>query len=68
MGALPNPMRYQPIDTNRRNNYVGKGWTNDLLTRYMRYYSNLKITGAFTFDEYRRSEKLIIDQPGQMRY
>ena len=37
---------------------VGKNWTNDLLTKYMRYWSNLKITGAFSFDDYRRSEKI----------
>lgn len=59
LGALPNPMRYQPLDALKRNSYVGKGWTNDLLTRYMRYWSNLKITGAFTFDEYRRSERVV---------
>jgi len=60
LGALPNPMRYQPLDAMKRNEYVGESWTNDLLTRYMRYWSNLKITGAFTFDEYKRSEKLSI--------
>lgn len=59
LGALPNPMRYQPLDSPKRNSYVGENWTNELLTRYMRYWSNLKITGAFTFDEYRRSEKLV---------
>lgn len=59
LGALPNPMRYQPLDAIKRNSFVGKNWTNDLLTRYMRYWSNLKITGAFSFDEYRRSEKLM---------
>ena len=59
LGALPNPMRYQPLNTEKRNYYVSENWTNDLLTRYMRYYSNLKITGAFSFDEYKRSEQLI---------
>ena len=58
LGALPNPMRYQPLDATRRNSYVGEGWTNELLTRYMRYWSNLRITGAFPFEEYRRTEKL----------
>jgi hypothetical protein len=58
LGALPNPMRYQPLDALRRNSFVGEHWSNDLLTRYMRYWSNLKITGGFSFDEYRRSEKL----------
>jgi len=58
LGALPNPMRYQPLDAPHRNSYVGENWTNDLLTKYMRYWSNLKITGGFTFDEYGREEKL----------
>jgi hypothetical protein len=65
LGALPNPMRYQPLDALRRNSYVGENWTNDLLIRFMRYWSNLKITGAFSFDEYRRSEKLIIPNAAQ---
>lgn len=58
MGALPNPMRYQPLDAVRRNAYVEDGWSNELLTRYMRYWSNLKITGGFSFADYRRSEQL----------
>lgn len=58
LGALPNPMRYQPLDAQKRNSYVGEHWTNELLTRYMRYWSNLKITGGFSFDEYKRQEKL----------
>jgi hypothetical protein len=66
LGALPNPMRYQPLGTLVKNYYVGDNWSNDLLTRYMRYWSNLKITGAFTFDEYRRSEKLIPINDNQM--
>jgi hypothetical protein len=66
LGALPNPMRYQPLDAMRRNSYVGESWTNELLTRYMRYWSNLKITGAFLFDEYRRIEKLRVDDQAQM--
>jgi hypothetical protein len=67
LGALPNPMRYQPLDAEKRNSYVGNGWTNDLLTRYMRYWSNLKITGGFSFSEYKRSEKLTFNNPNQER-
>jgi len=67
MGALPNPMRYQELNATRRNSFVGESWTNDLLTRYMRYWSNLKITGGFSFDEYRRSEKLNTENIDQLR-
>lgn len=66
LGALPNPMRYQPLDAKKRNSYVGDNWNNELLTRYMRYWSNLRITGAFSFDEYRRNEKLTINNRNQM--
>lgn len=58
MGALPNPMRYQPLNATRRNSYVESGWTESLLVRYMRYWFNLKITGAIPFEEYKRAEKL----------
>jgi len=67
IGALPNPMRYQELNATRRNSFVGESWTNDLLTRYMRYWSNLKITGGFSFDEYRRSEKLNTENIDQLR-
>lgn len=67
LGALPNPMRYQPLDAVRRNSYVGENWSNELLTRYMRYWSNLKITGAFSFGEYKRREKLTAVDENQLR-
>lgn len=66
LGALPNPMRYQPLDTVRRNSYVDGNWTNELLTRYMRYWSNLKITGGFSFEEYKRKENLETVPENQM--
>lgn len=59
LGALPNPMRYQPIDTLRRNSYVGQGWSSILLAKYMRYWSNLKLFRNFTFEEYTLSKRAI---------
>jgi hypothetical protein len=59
MGALPNPMRYQPINAENKNSYVEDGWTNDLLGKYMRYYSRLNYMGGFTFDEYRHHGKVV---------
>ena len=53
LGALPNPMRYQPLDALKRNSYVGENWTERLLKDYMRYYSQLKIFRNISFDEYR---------------
>ncbi len=68
MGALPNPSRYQALNSKNRNEYIEEGWTNDLLTKYMRYWANLKITGAFSFDEYKRSEKLLVIPENQMTF
>lgn len=41
LGLLPNPMRYQPIDCKKKNNYVGAGWIDKELKRYMKYWSRL---------------------------
>lgn len=52
LGALPNPMRYQPIDTLRKNSYVSPNWTNSELVRYMRYWQNLRYTSRIPFQEF----------------
>ena len=65
LGALPNPMRYQPLDALHRNSYVGENWTNDLLTKYMRYWSNLNKVGGLSFDEWIRFEKQVRINPNQ---
>jgi hypothetical protein len=52
MGILPNPMRYQPIDTAKKNSHVAPGWTNSELIRFMRYWSNLRITRPIPFVEF----------------
>lgn len=40
-GSFPNPMRYQPITTLKKNSYIDKNWTDLELKRYMRYWSRL---------------------------
>lgn len=52
LGALPSPMRYQPLDAQKRNSYIGENWSQLLLSKYMRYWSNLKLFRNFSFDEY----------------
>lgn len=52
LGAWPNPMRYQPLDTKIRNNYTGPNWTDSELKRFMRYWANLRFTGAIPFNEF----------------
>ena len=52
LGVYSNPMRYQPIDTPKRNSYVHPNWTNGELIRYMRYWANLRWTAGVPFDEF----------------
>ncbi len=51
-GALPNPMRYQPLDTTKRNAYCSPAWTDRELKRVCRYYSRLNYWGAIPFSEF----------------
>lgn len=62
LGALPNPMRYQPLDAEKRNSYVGENWNEKQLKDYMRYYSQLNRMSGFTFDEYKQNKINISDQ------
>ena len=41
LGLKPNPMRYQPLDAKKRNEYVAPSWTGAELRRYMHYWSRL---------------------------
>lgn len=52
MGIMPNPMRYQPINTTKKNDYVAVGWTHQELQRYVRYWSNLRYLGSVPFAEF----------------
>jgi len=54
LGSLPNPMRYQPLDANKKNSYVGDHWTEGMLSDFMRYWSKLNYFGGFSFDEYKK--------------
>ena len=53
LGVMPNPMRYNPLDTLVRDGYVGKNWTDSELRRVMRYWANLRFVGAVPFEEWR---------------
>lgn len=58
-GIRPNPMRYQPLDTKRKNEYVAPGWTELELARMMNYYAKLRWLEHIPFDDfkYREDEK-----------
>lgn len=69
LGAYPNPMRYQPLDSKCKNAYVAPGWTDAELKRYMRYWANLRITRNIPFAEFThrgQEPKMFISQSGQM--
>lgn len=51
--AIPNPMRYQPLDILHKNNYVAPNWTDAELKKYMRYWSNLRYVSKVPFNEFR---------------
>lgn len=57
LGVTPYPMRYQPLDALRRNDYVAPGWTDRELKRFVRYWSNLNRLGAIPFDEFEAGER-----------
>lgn len=52
-GCLPNPQRYQPLDTKFKNSYVAPGWTNRMLKITMKYYSRLIWFGHIPFEKYK---------------
>lgn len=53
LGIRPNPMRYQPLDTLKRDAYISPAWTERELKRYMRYWSRLRWLEHIPFAEYR---------------
>lgn len=53
MGGYPNPMRYQPLDSDKRNQYVHPNWTEHELRRFMRYWSRLKYLEFIDFKDYK---------------
>jgi hypothetical protein len=53
LGALPNPMRYQPLDALKKNSYVSELWNKKALADVMRYYSNLKLFRKYSYEQYR---------------
>jgi len=55
LGARPNPMRYQPLDSQKRNEYVAPGWTDGQLKRYMRYWSRQAWLEHIPFGEYQHT-------------
>ncbi len=53
LGLMPNPMRYQPIGTFKKNSFVETNWSNKELIRYMRYWQNLRFAGHIPFKDFK---------------
>lgn len=52
-GVLPNPMRFQPLNAKKKNDYIHPSWTEKQLADTMRYYSRLNWLGFIPFEEYK---------------
>jgi hypothetical protein len=52
LGVFPNPMRYTPLNTKKKNEYIAKDWTHEELVRYMRYWARLRYTAKIPFEEF----------------
>jgi hypothetical protein len=52
LGALPNPMRYQPLNAIKRNEYVDHNWTKKELADFMRYWARQNWLKNVPFSEY----------------
>lgn len=55
LGGTPFAMRYQPLDTPKRNTHVEGSWTHEELQRYCRYWNSLRVTSHIPFDEFKNN-------------
>jgi hypothetical protein len=51
-GLFPNPMRYQPLNTLKKNSYIEEHWTERELFDYSRFYGRLRFWRKATYKEY----------------
>jgi hypothetical protein len=56
LGFQTNPMRYQSLDTKKKNEFVNQNWTHKELDRFMVYWQNLRFLGSIPFKEFSREE------------
>lgn len=56
-GIDPSPMRYQPLDTKVKNSYLHPNWTEQEISRVIRYYSRLQHLRFLSFNEYKTPPK-----------
>lgn len=59
--ALPFPMRYQPITSTKKDEYIAPNWTERELRDICRYYSKLIWLGHIPFEDYNQTEQLSLE-------
>ena len=52
LGIKPFPMRYQLLNTEKRNSFVGEHWTNEELVRMTHYWTNLRFVGSLPYEDF----------------
>ncbi|GAH32896.1 unnamed protein product, partial [marine sediment metagenome] len=52
-GLRPNPMRFQPLDAKKKNQYVAPGWTAKELLKMTEYYSRLRWFEHIPYEDFR---------------
>lgn len=57
LSAQPWPMRYQPLDSDRKNSYVAPNWTERQLRNVSRYWSRIRYFGGVPFPEWRPGKR-----------
>jgi len=53
LGTWPNPMRYQPLNCQKKNSFVEEGWTKKGLEDMERYYARLRYLEHIPSEDYR---------------
>lgn len=51
-GAMPLPMRFQPLDAREKNEYVDPNWTEYELSKMCRYFFRLNHLGHIPYEQY----------------
>lgn len=61
LGIRPNPMRYQPLNSDIKNGYVENGWSDIELKRMTRYFSKLRWLEHIPYSEYKNFDNSTAD-------
>lgn len=56
-GIRPNPMRYNPLNAVKKNEYVAEGWTEEQLRKFVKYYSRLRWYEHISFGDFEYLER-----------